>query len=147
MYIITRRSGFSLFKQRICLNVQDGSVITLVIADAFSERGRGGNDEEEDGDEACAAANIRDLDSRPEAVTRVSAHLKSLPSRRRQHKSDQAVQKSEKVKKVHTAVASAQGDGGISLEETETSSSSSGLNSYEVRVRDEKRAHVRRRFR
>ena len=102
--------------------------------------------------EAGAAANIRDLDSRPEAVTRVSAHLKSLPSRRRQHKSDQAVQKSEKVKKVHARentapVASAQGDGGISLEETDTTSSSSGLNSYEVRVRDEKRAHVRRRFR
>ena len=125
------------------IDVQDGSVITLVIADAFSEGGRAdeGNDEE-----ACAAANIRDLDSRPKAVTRVSAHLKSLPSRRRQHKSDQAVQKSEKVKKVHTAVASAQGDGGASLEETDTSSSS-GLNSYEVRVRDEKRAHVRRRFR
>ena len=139
-----------MFKPRIRLiDVQDGSVITLVIADAFSE-GRYGNDEEE-GDEACAAANIRDLDSRPEAVTRVSAHLKSLPSRRRQHKSDQAVQKSEKVKKVHArentaAVASAQGDGGVSLEETDTSSSS-GLNSYEVRVRDEKRAHVRRRFR
>ena len=138
-----------MFKPRIRLiDVQDGSVITLVIADAFSE-GRDGNDEE--GDEACAAANIRDLDSRPEAVTRVSAHLKSLPSRRRQHKSDQAVQKSEKVKKVHAientaAVASAQGDGGASLEETDTSSSS-GLNSYEVRVRDEKRAHVRRRFR
>ena len=139
-----------MFKPRIRLiDVQDGSVITLVIADAFSE-GRDGNDEE-GGDEACAAANIRDLDSRPEAVTRVSAHLKSLPSRRRQHKSDQAVQKSEKVKKVHArentaAVASAQGDGGVSLEETDTSSSS-GLNSYEVRVRDEKRAHVRRRFR
>ena len=135
-----------MFKPRFRLiDVQDGSVITLVIADAFSE----GRDEEE-GDEAGAAANIRDLDSRPEAVTRVSAHLKSLPSRRRQHKSDQAVQKSEKVKNARentAAVASAQGDGGISLEETETSSSSSGLNSYEVRVRDEKRAHVRRRFR
>ena len=135
------------------MNVQDGSVITLVIADAFSEGGRdGGNDEEEAGDEAGAAANIRDLNSRPEAVTRVSAHLKSLPSRRRQHKSDQAVQKSEKVKNARenatAAVASAQGDGGIGLEETETtSSSSSGLNSYEVRVRDEKRAHVKRRFR
>ena len=97
---------------------QDGSVISLVIADALA------------GD---------DVIGRPTEVTSMADLLKGLPSRR---------PKKKPVKK--PVVASSAQQSAKSSDpppEEDASESTSSMNTYEIRVREEKRKHTLRRFR
>ena len=95
----------------------------MLIADAFAD-----DDEDVIGDVTTSC--------RPAAVTAVADHLKGLPSRR-------PTKKPASAKK--PVVASAQGDD--SADPPDQSDSTSSMNTYEIRVREEKRRHALRRFR